>query len=171
MRRTEEQVMMMMEGMKVSEQQTTRSLKDMDRCMNNLLTKELGMKESKLFICSKAPQMNYVRTLKVAKETKRDKINKDVRKVQQLLSKLYEEINVYQKKNYEYVRTKKRYIENERDENDKKKRRLETVIEAREAEVQANTRASASVSMVDILKNEEDEEDLSAFPDSLPDLS
>ena len=170
MRRTEEQVMMMMEGMKVSEQQTTRSLKDMDRCMNDLLTKDLGMKESKLFICSKAPQMNYVRTLKVAKETKRDKINQDVRKVQQLLSKLYKEIDVYQKKNYEYVRTKKRYIENERDENDKKKRRHETVIEAREAEVQANTRASASLSMVDIL-NEEDEEDLNAFPDSLPDLS
>jgi hypothetical protein len=42
-------------------------------------------------------------------------------------------------------------------------------MEAREAEVQANKRACAPVSMVDILN--EDEEDLSAFPDSLPDLS
>ena len=45
MRRTEEQVMMMMEGMKVSEQQTTRSLKDMDRCMNDLLSPHLRPRE------------------------------------------------------------------------------------------------------------------------------
>ena len=94
MRKTEEQVMMMMEGMKLSEEQTTKSLKDMDRCMNNLLTKELGMKESKTFVCPLKVCSNTVRLLKVAKEAKRDKINQDVRKVQQLLSKLYGEIDV-----------------------------------------------------------------------------
>ena len=136
----------------MNEAQTSKILKDMHTCMGKMLTEDFGIKENPLFVCPIKPTMKGCILMKTRKDNKREKINKDLKKTQQLLLKIYKEINEIRHYTYDYLMTKKRARENENDDKIKKKRKRETATADMERRTEANKCASAPVSMFDLLE-------------------
>ena len=116
-----EQLQKQMTEMRMQEQSTTKSLKEVNKTMVNILNKKYGLKEDLEFITPLKPTKDNVRMLELKKQKETDEVHNNIRQVQKLLLKINDGVDKVQKTSYQYLMTKKR--QRDVDENEKQHKR------------------------------------------------
>ena len=155
-----EQLQQQMEKMVVEEKSTTDILRQIDKSINDIRTKDYGMKEDTTYVVPVKATKNGVHILELKRDNEKEKVYKNLRQIKILLRKVNEGINKVQKTTYQHLITKRRYRPYEAEENSHKKRRKEDADESRKRQASMNTVSSVTCQeLLDDMNNTDDDDD------------
>ena len=149
-----------MEKMVVEEKSTTDILRQINKSMNDIRTKDYGIKEDITYVVPLKPGKNTVHILEMKKDREKEDIHRDLRKIQKLLIKVNAGITKVQMTAYQHLITKRQYKQHETEENIHKKRRREDAYESRKRQASMNTVSSVTCQeLLDDMNKTDDDED------------
>ena len=88
-----EHIQQQMEKMVVEEKSTTDILRQINKSMNDIRTKDYGIKEDTTYVVPLKPTKKGVHILELKKDNEKEDIHRDLRKIQKLLIKVDDGIN------------------------------------------------------------------------------
>lgn len=153
-----EQLQADMAKMMGEEKTAATYLGDMFKQLNVVKNMKYGFKEDDHVTVPLKPSIEGVKILEMKRDTERDDIQKNLKRVKQLLMKIHTDINNTQKTTYRFLMTKKRQRDySDKEENHKRKRKEEAMT----SRVRQTDMLSTNTTLDDLVNemNNEDADD------------